>query len=182
MSHLWGKSMFAPVGRGAPGHPDRGRQRHERQEDGPFAGAQPVQHQQGDQAQHVVPRPTRASPDGRTGRSVRRRAAATSPAPRGARPTAGAPNHAGATARHANACGRGWRRGRGGGRTSRFPIPGRVPISERPPPAGARRRHVRRRRRVRPPHAPARRAGHGHVASPTHTPAGGGEATRTGTA
>ena len=55
MSHLWGKSMFAPVGRGAPGHPDRGRQRHGRQEDGPFAGAQPVRHQQGDQAQHVVP-------------------------------------------------------------------------------------------------------------------------------
>ena len=127
-------------------------------------------------------RPTRTNPDGRTGRSVRRRAAATSPAPRGARPTAGAPNRAGTTARHATACGRGWRRGRGGGRTSRFPIPGRVPIFERPPPAGARRRHVRRRRRVRPPHAPARRAGHGHVASPTHTPAGGGEATRTGTA
>ena len=59
--------------------------------------------------------------------------------------------------------GHGRRRRRGGGRTSRFPIPGRVPISERPPPAGARRRHVRRRRRVRPPHAPARRAGHGHV-------------------
>ncbi|WP_340503334.1 IS30 family transposase [Bifidobacterium breve] len=47
--------MFAPVGRGTPGHPDRGRQRHGRQEDGPFAGAQPVRHQQGDQAQHVVP-------------------------------------------------------------------------------------------------------------------------------
>ena len=30
------------------------------------------------------------------------------------------------------------RRGRGGGRTSRFPIPGRVPISERPPEAGDR--------------------------------------------
>ena len=29
-------------------------------------------------------------------------------------------------------------RGRGGGRTSRFPIPGRVPISERPPEAGDR--------------------------------------------
>ena len=47
--------MFAPVGRGAPGHPDRGRQRHGRQEDGPFAGARPVRHRQGDQAQHVVP-------------------------------------------------------------------------------------------------------------------------------
>ena len=114
------------------------------------------------------------------------------------------------------------RRRRGGGRTSRFPIPGRVPISERPPEAGdrsgfghweadgvigagcdlhteverktrflngrdrarqdrrgkrrgaagdvlaaagrrARRRHARQRYRVRPPHAPARRAGHGHV-------------------
>ena len=30
------------------------------------------------------------------------------------------------------------RRGRGGGRTSRFPIPGRAPISERPPEAGDR--------------------------------------------
>ena len=51
----YGESMFAPVGRGTPGHPDRGRQRHGRQEDGPFAGTQPVRHQQGDQAQHVVP-------------------------------------------------------------------------------------------------------------------------------
>ena len=34
--------------------------------------------------------------------------------------------------------GHGRRRGRGGGRTSRFPIPGRVPISERPPEAGDR--------------------------------------------
>lgn len=117
--------------------------------------------------------------------------------------------------------GHGRRRRRGGGRTSRFPIPGRVPISERPSeagdrsgfghweadgvigagcnphteverktrflmarivpgrtagesvgaqlamfsplPAGARRRHARQRHRVRPPHAPARRAGHGHV-------------------
>ena len=34
--------------------------------------------------------------------------------------------------------GHGRRRRRGGGRTSRFPIPGRVPISERPPEAGDR--------------------------------------------
>ena len=51
----YGRSMFAPVGRETPGHPDRGRRRHERQEDGPFAGTRPVRHQQGDQAQHVVP-------------------------------------------------------------------------------------------------------------------------------
>ena len=128
--------MFAPVGRGTPGHPDRGRQRHGRQEDGPFAGAQPVQHQQGDQAQHVVPRPTRASPDGRTGRSVRSvrrrargRAAATSPAPRGARPTAGAPNRASATACHANACGRGWTNGRVGAGRRRPSAAGRASSS-----------------------------------------------------
>ena len=51
----YGGSVFAPVVRGTPGHPDRDWQRHERQEDGPFAGTQPVRHQQGDQAQHVVP-------------------------------------------------------------------------------------------------------------------------------
>ena len=34
--------------------------------------------------------------------------------------------------------GHGRRRRRGGGRTSRFPIPGRVPISECPPEAGDR--------------------------------------------
>jgi len=66
----YGESVFAPVGRGTPGHPDRGRQRHERQEDSPFAGTRPVRHQQGDQTQHVGSRPTRASPTGRTGRSV----------------------------------------------------------------------------------------------------------------
>ena len=111
-----GESMFAPVGRGTPGHPDRGRQRHERQEDGPFAGTQPVQHQQGDQAQHVVPVqrervltavPAEASEDGPVdGRMLHRRPR------RGARPAAGAPDHAGATACHANACGRGWPNGR----------------------------------------------------------------------
>ena len=54
MLHLWGKYIRTCRKRNA-GHPDRGRQRHGRQEDGPFAGTQPVQHQQGDQAQHVVP-------------------------------------------------------------------------------------------------------------------------------
>ena len=119
----YGESMFAPVGRGTPGHPDRGRQRHERQEDGPFAGAQPVQHQQGDQAQHVVPVqrervltaiPAETAEDGPVDGPVSHRR------PRGgARPAAGAPDHAGATACHANACGRGWPNGRvAAGRTS----------------------------------------------------------------
>ncbi len=115
MLHLWG-SVFAPVGRGTPGHPDRDRQRHERQEDSPFAGTRPVRHQQGDQAQHVVPVqrervlpavPAEASEDGARGR-----AATTSPAPRSARPTGAGRSRASHTACHSAACGRGWTNGR----------------------------------------------------------------------
>ena len=47
--------MFAPVGRGTPGHPDRGRQRRQHTRDRRDAGPQPVRHQPGDQAQHMVP-------------------------------------------------------------------------------------------------------------------------------
>ena len=51
----YGRSVFAPVGRGTPGHPDRGRQRRQHTRDRRDAGPQPVQHQPGDQAQHMVP-------------------------------------------------------------------------------------------------------------------------------
>ena len=50
-----GKVYFAPVGRGTPGHPDRGRQRHQHPQDRSDARPQRLDGQQGDQTQHVVP-------------------------------------------------------------------------------------------------------------------------------
>ena len=47
--------MFAPVGRGTPGHPDRDRQRHQHPQDRSDARPQRLDGQQGDQTQHVVP-------------------------------------------------------------------------------------------------------------------------------
>ena len=49
------KSMFAPVGRGTPGHPDRDRQRHERPRDRSDARPQRLDGRRGDQTQHVAP-------------------------------------------------------------------------------------------------------------------------------
>ena len=51
----YGRSVFAPVGRGTPGHPDRGRQRHQHPQDRSDARPQRLDGQQGDQTQHVVP-------------------------------------------------------------------------------------------------------------------------------
>lgn len=110
-----GGSMFAPVGRGTPSHPDRGRQRHQHPQDRSDARPQRLDGQQGDQTQHVVPVqrervlpavPAETAEDGPVdGRILHRRPR------RSARPAAGAPNRAGATACHANACGRGWPNG-----------------------------------------------------------------------
>ena len=140
----YGESMFAPVGRGTPGHPDRGRQRHERQEDGPFAGTQPVQHQQGDQAQHVVPVqrervltaiPAETAEDGPVdGPLLHRRPR------RGARPAAGAPDRAGATACHADARGRGWPNGRVAAGRRRPSAAGCASCSPTTPPCACARR------------------------------------------
>ena len=107
--------MFAPVGRGTPGHPDRDRQRHHHPQDRSDARPQRLDGRQGDQTRHVVPVqrervlpavPAETAEDGPVdGRILHRR-------PRGgARPAAGAPNRASATACHANACGRGWPNG-----------------------------------------------------------------------
>ena len=51
----YGRSMFAPVGRGTPGHPDRDRQRHQHPQDRSDARPQRLDGRQGDQTQHVVP-------------------------------------------------------------------------------------------------------------------------------
>ena len=51
----YGRSMFAPVGRGTPGHPDRDRQRHQHPQDRSDARPQRLDGQQGDQTRHVVP-------------------------------------------------------------------------------------------------------------------------------
>ena len=105
----YGRSIFAPVGRGTPGHPDRDRQRHQHPQDRSDARPQRLDGQQGDQTQHVVPvqrervLPAETAEDGPVDGQM---------APRSARPTAGAPNRASATACHANACGRGWPNGR----------------------------------------------------------------------
>ena len=113
----YGGSMFAPVGRGTPGHPDRDRQRHQHPQDRSDARPQRLDGRQGDQTQHVVPVqrervlpavpavPAETAEDGPVdGRMLHR-------PPPGARPAAGAPNRASATACHANACGRGWPNG-----------------------------------------------------------------------
>lgn len=107
--------MFAPVGRGTPGHPDRGRQRRHHLRDRSDARPQRLDGRQGDRTRHVVPVqrervlpavPAETAEDGPVdGRILHRRPR------RGARPAAGAPNRAGATACHANACGRGWPNG-----------------------------------------------------------------------
>ena len=103
-----GKNMFAPVGRGTPGHPDRDRQRHQHPQDRSDARPQRLDGRQGDRTRHVVPVqrerfltavPAETAEDGPVdGRMLHR-------PPPGARPTAGAPNRASATACHANACG-----------------------------------------------------------------------------
>ena len=47
--------MFAPVGRGTPGHPDRDRQRHQHPQDRSDARPQRLDGRQGDRTRHVVP-------------------------------------------------------------------------------------------------------------------------------
>lgn len=68
MLHLW-SSVFAPVGRGTAGHPDGDRQRDEHAADRRADRQTRLHGQPRNQTQHVVPRPTRASPTGRTGRN-----------------------------------------------------------------------------------------------------------------
>ena len=51
----YGRSMFAPVGRGTPGHPDRDRQRHQHPQDRSDARPQRLDGRQGDRTRHVVP-------------------------------------------------------------------------------------------------------------------------------
>lgn len=50
-----GSSVFAPVGRGTPGHPDRDRQRRQHPQDRSDARPQRLDGRQGDQTRHVVP-------------------------------------------------------------------------------------------------------------------------------
>ena len=47
--------MFAPVGRGTPGHPDRDRQRHQHPQDRSDARPQRLDGRQGNRTRHVVP-------------------------------------------------------------------------------------------------------------------------------
>ena len=51
----YGRSIFAPVGRGTPGHPDRDRQRHQHPQDRSDARPQRLDGRQGDRTRHVVP-------------------------------------------------------------------------------------------------------------------------------
>ena len=111
-----GGSIFAPVGRGTPSHPDRDRQRYQHPQDRSDARPQRLDGQRGGQTQHVVPVrrervlpavPAETAEDGPVdGRILHRRPRAAQGRP------AGAPNRASATACHANACGRGWPNGR----------------------------------------------------------------------
>ena len=138
----YGGSMFAPVGRGTPGHPDRDRQRHERPRDRSDARPQRLGGRQGDRTRHVVPVrrervlpavPAETAGDGPVdGRMLHR-------PPPGARPAAGAPNRASATACHANACGRGWPNGCVAARR-RSSAAGRASCSPTTPPCACARR------------------------------------------
>ena len=136
--------MFAPVGRGTPGHPDRDRQRHQHPQDRSDARPQRLDGRQGDQTRHVVPVqrervlpavPAETAEDGPVdGRMLHRR-------PRGgARPAAGAPNRASATACHANACGRGWPNGWVAAGRRRPSAAGRASCSPTTPPCACARR------------------------------------------
>ena len=139
----YGGSMFAPVGRGTPGHPDRDRQRHERPRDRSDARPQRLGGRQGDRTRHVVPVrrervlpavPAETAGDGPVdGRMLHR-------PPPGARPAAGAPNRASATACHANACGRGWPNGRVAAGRRRPSAAGRASCSPTTPPCACARR------------------------------------------
>ena len=51
----YGRSMFAPVGRGTPGHPDRDRQRRRHPRDRSDAWPQRLDGRRGSQTQHVAP-------------------------------------------------------------------------------------------------------------------------------
>ena len=135
--------MFAPVGRGTPGHPDRDRQRHERPRDRSDARPQRLGGRQGDRTRHVVPVrrervlpavPAETAGDGPVdGRMLHR-------PPPGARPAAGAPDRAGATACHANACGRGWPNGWVAAGRRRPSAAGRASCSPTTPPCACARR------------------------------------------
>ena len=140
----YGRSMFAPVGRGTPGHPDRDRQRHQHPQDRSDARPQRLDGRQGDQTRHVVPVqrervlpavPAETAEDGPVdGRILHRRPR------RGARPAAGAPNRASATACHANACGRGWPNGCVAAGRRRSSAAGRASCSPTTPPCACARR------------------------------------------
>ena len=140
----YGRSMFAPVGRGTPGHPDRDRQRHERPRDRSDARPQRLDGRRGDQTRHVAPVrrervltavPAETAEDGPVdGRMLHRRPR------RGAGPAAGAPNRAGATARHADARGRGWPNGWVAAGRRRPSAAGRASRSPTTPPCACARR------------------------------------------
>ena len=139
----YGRSMFAPVGRGTPGHPDRDRQRHQHPQDRSDARPQRLDGRQGDQTQHVVPVqrervltavPAETAEDGPVdGRMLHRRPRAAQGRPQ-ARRTAQAP-----TACHANACGRGWPNGCVAARR-RSSAAGRASCSPTTPPCACARR------------------------------------------
>ncbi|OQM70010.1 IS30 family transposase [Bifidobacterium longum subsp. infantis] len=139
--------MFAPVGRGTPGHPDRDRQRHQHPQDRSDARPQRLDGRQGDQTQHVVPVqrervlpavpavPAETAEDGPVDGQI------LHPRPRrGARPAAGAPNRASATTCHANACGRGWPNGCVAAGRRRPSAAGRASCSPTTPPCACARR------------------------------------------
>ena len=140
----YGRSMFAPVGRGTPGHPDRDRQRHQHPQDRSDARSQRLDGRQGDRTRRVVPVqrervlpavPAETAEDGPVdGRMLHRRPRAAQGRPQ-ARRTAQAP-----PACHANACGRGWPNGWVAAGRRRPSAAGRASCSPTTPPCACARR------------------------------------------
>ena len=140
----YGRSMFAPVGRGTPGHPDRDRQRHQHPQDRSDARPQRLGGRQGDRTRHVAPVqrervltavPAETAEDGPVdGRILHRRPRAAQGRPQ-ARQIAQAP-----PARHADARGRGRPNGRVAAGRRRPSAAGRASCSPTTPPCACARR------------------------------------------
>ena len=136
--------MFAPVGRGTPGHPDRDRQRHQHPQIGLMLGrnASTVGREikrdtwfpSNENESYRPYRPKRLKTGPWTGGCYIAGPAAAQAA------AAGAPNRAGATACHANACGRGWPNGWVAAGRRRPSAAGRASCSPTTPPCACARR------------------------------------------